>query len=103
MPSDIKGHNTALPWYTAEDYVRVLELLPPSEEYPAITYDEWLERLERCEKAVLNNGAIPVRIPVDPVAFKSWCDGQKKPLSRDMLNAFIMVKLGNKLMAKDRN
>jgi len=102
--SELKGQHTALPWWdNAEEYAEVLSMLPASENDPPITYNDWLKLLEKCEKVLLNNGMIPIRVPVDPAALKAWCDREKKRVCRDSMSAFVMMQLGKQLHAGRNN
>jgi hypothetical protein len=84
----------AVPWYSANDYTRILVLLPAGERADAILYDEWVERTTLVEQEIRNIGYVPVRVPVQAVELESWCKYHNVGLNRTAIAAFTEMRLG---------
>ena len=84
----------AVPWYSANDYERVLILLPAAERADAISYDEWVERTTLVEQEIRNIGYVPVRVPVQAVELEGWCKYHSVGLNRTAIAAFTEMRLG---------
>jgi len=84
----------AVPWYSANDYARILVLLPAGERADAISYDEWVERTTLVEQEIRNIGYVPVRVPVQAVELESSCKYHSVGLNKTALAAFTEMRLG---------
>jgi hypothetical protein len=84
----------AVPWYSANDYERILILLPAGERADAISYDEWVARTTLLEEEIRNIGYMPVRVPVQAIELESWCKYHSVGLNRTAIAAFTEMRLG---------
>jgi hypothetical protein len=64
--------SVGLPWYTAETYPVIRDVMSDGEDFPA-SYSDWLSEAERERRRLECRHAIVYRIPVDPKAFAAWC------------------------------
>jgi hypothetical protein len=65
-------HNIPIPWYEAEDYPRILEIL----NYPkgmTRSYERWREVTENRERDLKRSRRLPVRVVITPDKFLAWC------------------------------
>ena len=84
----------AVPWYSPNDYARILMLLPAEERADAIRYDEWIARTTVVEQEMRNTGRVPMRVPVEAIELESWCRHHGVPLNRAAIAAFTKMRLG---------
>jgi hypothetical protein len=84
----------AVPWYSAEEYAKILTLLPPAERVDSIPPEEWAARTELSEHAIRSTGCVPVRVMVDATELESWCSDHSVPVDKSAITAFTAMKLG---------
>jgi hypothetical protein len=84
----------AVPWYSADDYARILTLLPADEARNTIGHDEWTEWNAILENEIRNTGHIPVRVPVQAIQLESWCNYHGVRVDKAAIAAFTEMRLG---------
>lgn len=60
------------PWYTREDYPRVLEVMADAARLPR-TFDAWEAKAQQGVQAELDKGRIPVKAELKADLFVAWC------------------------------
>lgn len=61
-----------IPWYTEATYRRVLEVMDDRHLFSP-TYAGWLQRAGEKVAEIQHQGAIPIRVRIDPTTFPAWC------------------------------
>lgn len=72
----------ALPWYEAESFQAVMALMQDPHALFA-THAAWQAKAERTEDLYRRAGKTTVRVVLDVVNFKKWCDAQPPGLRID--------------------
>ncbi len=61
-----------VPWYTRDEYPRILEVMEDAHTLAPI-YEQWLIAAESNETEARRAGIRVVRVPIDPDVFQRWC------------------------------
>ncbi|MCJ2087794.1 hypothetical protein MKK88_17665 [Methylobacterium sp. E-005] len=74
-----RPRRVGLPWYVAENYEALRGSLADGAKLPPL-YETWRAATEQMEGVVQRSGVEVVRVPIEPVAFASWCaqDGSER-------------------------
>lgn len=59
-------------WYRMDAYGRIVALMADGASFPK-THASWRLKAGRMERELKRQGARPVRVEIDPVAFADWC------------------------------
>jgi len=62
----------ALPWYSREDYSKILAMMADPHSF-ASTYEQWLMAAENNERVAEQAGIEIARVAIEPDAFARWC------------------------------
>src|SRR5687767_5795446 len=77
LTAELRGQEqftaAGLPWYTRQNYPRVLEVMTDRESQP-ITYDRWLAQAERAIERARDAGYPTLKAHLDPDHFLIWCE-----------------------------
>jgi len=93
------NRHTAIPWYESEtDFDAVIEIFPFDESQASLTYSEYLACLDKAENKVKSEGKIPVRIKIEAIPFKAWCESSDLPICNKSTVLYSMAILGEKLL-----
>ncbi|GJE56951.1 hypothetical protein [Methylobacterium thuringiense] len=68
-----RPRRVGLPWYNPEHYEALRRSLSDGEKLPA-RYETWRVSTEQVEREVQRSGVEVVRVPIEPEAFKAWCE-----------------------------
>lgn len=68
----MKASAAGIPWYTRNNYNRILEVMEDRHALPP-TYDQWLHRAEAVFEKLKDNGFAVYRVDIDPDSFVAWC------------------------------
>lgn len=68
-----RPNRVPLPWYSAEHYDTLRRSLSDGAKLPA-RYETWRVSTEQIEREVQRSGVEVVRVPIEPEAFKAWCE-----------------------------
>ncbi|HEY4372455.1 MAG TPA: hypothetical protein VGN52_11075 [Burkholderiales bacterium] len=86
----------AMPWYTAEDYGEVRELMADRQNMPR-TFEAWERAALQVEEETVRLGASVVRAVIEPWPFKAWCK-----MTGMELNAWARTTYAQMLMRSQR-
>lgn len=88
MNDDVMG----LPWYESpEEYSQVVAMLPASEGQDPISYDAFRAKIEDHEKDFKSRKFITIRVPIDAVTLKGWCDANNLPVCRASIAEYVQI------------
>lgn len=88
--SDVKP--IAIPWYKCErDYLAVVAMLPASERQNPPAYDAFMAKIVKAEQEKQREGFVTVRVPIDAVTVKGWCDANNIGVCRNSLTEYAMI------------
>jgi len=94
----------AIPSYESEaDFKAVLAMLPANEAESPISYAEMVNKVAVHEKAVQMAGHIPMRVKVEPIPLKRWCDANSIPVCRKSITAYITGKMASPMIDRGNN
>lgn len=68
----MKVSAVGIPWYTEQNYPRILEVMEDAHLLPS-TYAEWRERAEAVHRDLERQRVIVYRVDIDPDSFAAWC------------------------------
>lgn len=66
-------HLAGIPWYSEEDYWEVVKLMRDGHLFSS-TYAKWQTLAESLEERLRLEGKTPVRVRLNPLTFKAWCN-----------------------------
>lgn len=61
-----------MPWYSAENYGRILDVMEDAAKLPA-TFEDWLKAAELGFRRLTGEGHVVVRAEIDADEFVGWC------------------------------
>jgi hypothetical protein len=98
----MKTDRVALPWYESEsDYLAVVAMLPADEGKDPITHAAFMAKIKAGEKNAQRAGIITVRVPINAITLKAWCDKNNLMVCRDAIAKYGIAKVADGL-ASDR-
>lgn len=59
-------------WYRREEYDRLRKLMVDGRKLPR-TFDDWLSKATKGVEHFEKQGAVAVKVYLDPVTFPAWC------------------------------
>lgn len=92
------GASVAIPWYENEkSYAAVRDLHPAAERQNPISYDAFRAKMEHLEQKLKRDGTIPLRIPIEAIPLKRWCDANNLAICRKSVTTYIGLCLARRL------
>ena len=73
------GRVIGMPWYRAEDYARLREMMADPHAMAA-GFDAWQASAMNNERVAKDAGLSVVRVLIEPDAFAAWCSARSLPL-----------------------
>jgi len=95
-PRSDLAHRKGIPWFTPENYARVLDIVLDHGELPA-SYDDWRESAERDKRDWNCRGNLAVPVDVNPDQYVAWCETQGFDPRRNFLKRFAEFRACGKL------
>ena len=77
-----------IPWYERADYPEVLALISDADFLPR-GYDAWKRAAEEAEGKIIADGHVAIRVPLDPVQFRAWCEGSELEANASAQRIFV--------------
>ena len=78
-------------------------MLPAAEGQDPISYDAFRAKMEQQEQQLKRRGLIPIRVPIDAVTLKGWCDANNLAVCRKSVMEYISIALALRLKGSGRN
>jgi hypothetical protein len=75
-------------WFTRENYAAHRALDPDGLQ---MSFDEWIQTVERGLKQLELQGIVPARVVIDPTDFAAWCRGEGREINGDARMAFAVI------------
>ncbi|GJD52496.1 hypothetical protein OPKNFCMD_5262 [Methylobacterium crusticola] len=67
-----RPRSVGMPWYRAQDYSRLLEVMEDADRLPG-SHEAWRLSAEQVEGEVKRSGVAVVRVVIEPDGFVAWC------------------------------
>ena len=84
-----------MPWFTAETWPRLLEVVDDADLMPA-TYEEWIALVEPRFAQHIADGLPVERVYIDPDEWVEWCKSNDMPIDGRGRSAFAAVVLARR-------
>ena len=94
-----KKHNiaaTGIPWYRAEDYEKILNIMEDSELLPG-SFAKWQRLAEQTLERIQHSGQKGTMVYIDPDSFPGWCKQHGFPLNASARMQFAAVEARKEL------
>ncbi|RYF10872.1 MAG: hypothetical protein EOO40_04340 [Deltaproteobacteria bacterium] len=73
-----RPRSVALPWYAAEHYEALRQVLSDGDKMP-MRYEAWRVSTEQVKCEIQRSGVEVVRVPIEPATFAAWCQDAGLP------------------------
>ncbi len=93
LPPNIQG--VGVPWFTAETWPRLLEVVDDADLMPA-TYEEWIALVEPRFAQHRADGAPVERVYIEPDELVEWCAVSDLPVDARGRSAFAAVVMARR-------
>jgi hypothetical protein len=92
---------SGIPWYTEEDYPKLLSLFEDGKDLPEAFHD-WEEQAEGTEQSYRQRGFQVFRVPLEPAKFSAWCKREGLRLNAASRKRFAAVTAGKMARADEQ-
>ena len=79
-------------WYQEERYERIMALMVDGASFPK-THASWQHKAVRMERELKRQGLHPVRVELDPEAFRGWCAHRGLTPDSEARNLFVEMEV----------